>query len=348
VGVTAARALFQAGYPLSVSAREETPPLPAYDGIPDSLKGSGEVRVQSFGGALQDAQREAYFLPFQELSGISVIESEGPDILKIKAMVDSGTIEQDVVQLGRANVILLAEEGDYWEPIDYSLFDVDNIDEAHRKTYSIAMLPYAMVIGYRNDTFPEGPRGQADLWNQEAFPGPRTTVGGAGGVTPFLEAALIADGVAMNQLYPLDIERAYASLSRLKPHVVKFWDAGAEPERMLIDNDVVIAHAWNWRMHHGIAQGARLSVQWNEAQLATDVWAIPKGAANAGNAQKLAAFITLPVSQARLSSLIPYGFVNKASAELMTPEQLEHLPTAPANLEKMFIRNVDWWVENRE
>ncbi len=65
-------------------------------------------------------------------------------------------------------------------------------------------------------------------------------------------------------------------------------------------------------------------MQWNEAELATDVWAIPKGAANAENAQKFAAFITLPVSQARLSYLIPYGSVNKASAELMTPEQLEN------------------------
>jgi putative spermidine/putrescine transport system substrate-binding protein len=40
--------------------------------------------------------------------------------------------------------------------------------------------------------------------------------------------------------------------------------------------------------------------------------------------------------------------VNNASAELMTPEQLENLPTAPAYLDKMFVRNIDWWVENRD
>ena len=95
-----------------------------------------------------------------------------------------------------------------------------------------------------------------------------------------------------------------------------------------------MAHSWNGRMHAIIQEGAPVTVQWNEAQLATDVWAIPKGAANAENAQKFAAFITLPVSQARLSYLIPYGSVNNASAELMTPEQLESLPTAPAYLEQ--------------
>src|SRR5688500_10735667 len=174
-GASAASMLFRAGIPLHASAQEEVPPLPEYeDGIPENLKGSGEVRVQSWGGAFQDAQREAYFMPFQELSGITVIESEGPDISKIKAMVDTGNVEQDVVQLDRSDVIVLEKQGDYWEEIDYSLFDVDNIDEGRRYKYSVDMLPYATVIGYRTDAFPEAPTGQASFWDQEAFPGPRT------------------------------------------------------------------------------------------------------------------------------------------------------------------------------
>jgi putative spermidine/putrescine transport system substrate-binding protein len=348
-GASAASILFKAGIPLHASAQEETPPLPEYkDGIPENLKGSGEVRVQSWGGALQEAQRKAYFEPFQELSGIKVIESEGPDLSKIKAMVDTGNVEQDIVQIDRSEVILLEKQGDYWEPIDYSLFDTDNIDETHRYKYSVDMLPYATVIGYRNDVFAEGPSGQFDFWDVEKFPGPRSTEAGSGGVLPFLEAALIADGVSMDEVYPIDIERAYASLARIKPDVVKFWEAGAQPAQMLTDNEAVIVHSWNGRMYAIQQEDAPVTVQWNEAMLATDVWTIPKGAANAENAQKFIAFITLPVSQARLSYLIPYGSVNKASAELMTPEQLENLPTAPAYLEKMFVKDIDWWVENRD
>src|SRR5918994_1378408 len=159
---------------------------------------------------------------------------------------------------------------------------------------------------------------------------------------------MIADGVSKDEVYPIDIERAYASLSRLKPHVVKFWETGAQPAQMLTDNEAVMVHSWNGRTHAIIQEGAPVSVQWNEAMLATDVWAIPKGAANAENAQKFAAFITLPVSQARLRYLIPYRSVNNASVELMTPEQLESLPTAPAYLEKMFIRDIQWWVDNSD
>ncbi|MCA9864419.1 MAG: ABC transporter substrate-binding protein [Thermomicrobiales bacterium] len=350
-GASAASLLFQAGIPLHTYAQTpavEIPPLPEFTEIPENLKGSGEVRVQSWGGAFQDAQREAYFIPFQELSGIKVIESEGPDPSKIKAMVDTGNVEQDVVQMDRSDIMLLEKQGDYWEEIDYSLFDVDNIDESHRYKYSVDMLPYATVIGYRTDAFPEGPNTQADFWNQEAFPGPRTTTAGTGGVTPFLEAGFIANGTALDAIYPMDIEQGYEYFNAIKPYVAKFWEAGAQPAQMLTDNEVVMAHSWNGRMHAIQQEGAPVKVVWNEAQLATDVWAVPKGAANAENAMKFSAFITLPVSQARLSYLIPYGSVNKASAALMTPEQLENLPTSPAYLDLMSIRDIAWWVDNRD
>jgi putative spermidine/putrescine transport system substrate-binding protein len=346
-GAAAASILLKAGLPLYAHAQDDVV-LPEYGEIPENLKGSGEVRVQSWGGTFQDAQRQAYFQPFQELCGITVVESESPDISKIKAMVDTGNVEQDVVQQDYSDILILLGEGDYWEPLDYSLFDVENIPEQHRHEFAIDMLPYATVIGYRTDVFPEGPQGQADFWNQETFPGQRTTSAGTGSVTPYLEFGLIADGVPKDEVYPVDVDRAFAKFSELKPVVPTFWEAGAQPAQMLTDNEVVMAHSWNGRMHAIILDGAPVVVQWNEAQLATDVWAIPKGAANAENAQKFSAFITLPVSQARLSYLIPYGSVNTASAELMTPELLETLPTAPAYLEKMFIRDIPWWVENRQ
>jgi putative spermidine/putrescine transport system substrate-binding protein len=70
--------------------------LPEITSIPERLKGSGAVRVCSYGGAFQDAQRKAYFEPFERLSGIKVIESQGPDPVKIKAMVDTKNIEYDI------------------------------------------------------------------------------------------------------------------------------------------------------------------------------------------------------------------------------------------------------------
>ena len=349
----AASALFAAGIPLGgrVSAQDGTATpveLPEITEIPEALKGSGEVVVVSYGGAFQEAQREAYFKPFEELSGITVIEAEGPDIAKIKAMVDTGNIEWDVAELDRSNVINLENDGDYWEEIDYSLFDTDNIDESRRYTYSVDMLPYATVIAYRTDVFDAAPQGQADFWDTEQFAGSRSTEAGSGGLVPFLEGATIADGVAMDEVYPIDIERAFASLSNIRESVVKFWEAGAQPAQLLTDNEAVMVHAWNGRIAAIQELGAPAGITWNEGMLATDVWAIPKGAPNAENAQKFAAFITLPAAQARLSMLIPYGFVNNQSAELIPADRLEQLPTAPGIKDMLFDRNVEWWVENRD
>jgi putative spermidine/putrescine transport system substrate-binding protein len=38
--------------------------------IPEILKGSGEVRIATFGGTMQDTQVKAYFEPFEKISGI--------------------------------------------------------------------------------------------------------------------------------------------------------------------------------------------------------------------------------------------------------------------------------------
>jgi len=174
------------------------------------------------------------------------------------------------------------------------------------------------------------------------------TTGGTGGLVPFLEAALIADGVEKDAVYPIDIERAYNSLSKIKGDVVKWWEAGAQPAQALTDNEAVMVHAWNGRIAAIQAEGAPAGITWNEGMLATDVWAIPKGAKNAENAQKFTAFITMAIPQARLSMLIPYGFVNEKAAEYIPAERLAQLPTAPQYKDQMFERNAEWWVENRD
>ena len=52
--------------------------------------------------------------------------------------------------------------------------------------------------------------------------------------------------------------------------------------------------------------------------------------------------------QARLSMLIPYGFVNKAAAEHLGAERLKTLPTAPDIKNEMFIYDSQWWADNRD
>ena len=158
-----------------------------------------------------------------------------------------------------------------------------------------------------------GAAGPGRFLESETFPGPRTTSAGTGGVTPFLEAAVIADGVPKDEVYPIDIERAYASLSQTQAACRQVLGSrrptGADADRQRSGDGPFLERPHRTR---SCRRARRSRCSGTRRMLATDVWAIPKGAANAENAQKFAAFITLPVSQARLSYLIPYGSVNTA------------------------------------
>ncbi|EHL99934.1 Tat pathway signal sequence domain protein [Acetobacteraceae bacterium AT-5844] len=343
LSVTAAAAMTRH---LAAPALAQNVVLPEITSVPDKLKGSGVVRVCSYGGALQEAQRRAYFKPFEELTGIKVIEAEGPDIAKVKAMVDTGNIEYDVTEQEGASVLSLAAKGDYWEKIDYSFFDVDNIDAAFRHERHVDMLPYAQIFAYRKDAFRgKVPQNNKDLWDTSGFPGPRSLMGG-GALSPDLEVALMADGVAPGQVYPMDVDRGLASLRRIKPQVVKWWGSGAQPAQLLADDEVVMATAWNGRIAAIQAAGAPVEIVWQDQLLRNDCWAILKGAPNRENAQKFTAFITMAAPQARLSSLITYGFVNNKAAELLPPERLRILPTSPDIKPKLINYNAAWWSAN--
>ncbi len=349
-GITAA-AMAALAKPLAFAQARAAEPsqLPGMTSVPDNLKGSGVVRVCSWGGALQEAQRTAYFRPFEKLCGIKVIESEGPDVVKVKAMVDTGNVEYDVGEFDRADVINLDKKGSYWEPIDYGLVDTVHIDPVFHYKYSLDMLPYAEIIAFRTDAFGGArPSGWKDFWDLKAFPGPRTMTAGTGGLVPELEAAEIAAGTPVSEVYPINIDRAYNKLAEIRPAVVKWWTAGAMPAQMLADKEVVLGTAWNGRIAAIQATGSPVDIVWNQGMLKNDSWAVPKGAANAVNAMKFTAFITLPVSQARLSSLIPYGFVNAEAAKYLSTARLKVLPTAPAIRDKLFVYDSAWWAANRD
>jgi putative spermidine/putrescine transport system substrate-binding protein len=327
------------------SAQDATPAaveLPEITDVPEKLMGSGEVIVASWGGAVLDAQLISTIEPFQELTGIKVTVAESPDPSKIKAMVDTGNIEWDVVWLGLGDVLAL--DG-YFEEMDYSYFDLENISPEFVGKYSLASVLFAEILAYRTDAYPEAPQGWADFWDIEKFPGGRAMPAAA--QLPFVEAAVMATGVPKEEVYPVDLDLAFESFDKIKPHVVKWWEAGAQPPQMLTDNEVPMSVAFNGRITPIQQDGAPVDIQWNQGLLARDDLAIIKGAPNRENAFKFCAFASLPAPQARFSMQIPYGFVNTKAAEFIPADVLATLPTSPDILPNLLLRDEQWWAENR-
>lgn len=316
--------------------------------IPDSLKGTGEVRIATFGGTMQDTQMKAYFEPFEKMSGIKVRAFPGSDPTKVKAMVETGNVEWDMAQLSRGSIMNLMKTGDYFEKIDYSLVD-DGVGQEYRFEYGLEMLVWAQVLAYRTDAFKGAkPTGWADFWDTKKFPGERAMFGTNSGGWPEMEFALMAAGVPADKLYPLDVDKALASYEKIKKDVVKWWDTGAVPTQLLTDREVTMTTVWNGRMAALQAAGVPAAINWNQGLLKRDAWGIPKNAKNKVNAQKFVAYSTMAIPQARVSLGIPYGSVNAKSNEFIPAARLEVLPSAPAIKSQLVNYNYDWWIANRE
>jgi putative spermidine/putrescine transport system substrate-binding protein len=161
-----------------------------------------------------------------------------------------------------------------------------------------------------------------------------------------LEIALLADGVNLEDLYPLDVDRAFESLEKVKPHVVKWWALGAEGAQALADQEAVIGDIYNARATNLIKEGAPLEIVWNQGIMAMDGWMIVKSAPHLDAAQQFIAFASSAERQAEFAKQLPYGPVNTRAAEFLDEETLANLPTSPEHLPNMVVFDTEWWMEN--
>src|SRR5262245_7013948 len=69
------------------------------------------LRVMSFGGSYQDAQRVSQFEPFEKATGVKIVESTWfADLGKVRAMVEAKNVTADVILGDVAHAIVGCNE----------------------------------------------------------------------------------------------------------------------------------------------------------------------------------------------------------------------------------------------
>lgn len=314
-----------------------------FPGIARSQRGKSIV-VVSFGGTYQAAQRKCFYEPFSAASGVKVIEDTIPTAAKIKAMVDSKNVSWDVVEITSAVGLSLFADG-YLEPIDYNIVGKADLPQQALLPGATGMFNYSWVLAFNTKHFRKDgkhPRSWADFWNVKEFPGPRGIDAGNRGITP-LEFALLADGVPRDKLYPLDVERGWRSLDRIKPHVAKWPTSFAQHMQLLQDGEVVMTTAASNRVVPAMRAGAPIDFVWNEGMLDMTYYAVPKGSRNKEDAMRLIAFVTQAKPQAELMKLQPGGPVNRKAFDYLSPEESQVLSTYKPNADQQWVLNPQWW-----
>ncbi|MER8710218.1 ABC transporter substrate-binding protein [Mesorhizobium sp. M1088] len=308
----------------------------------------GELNVALNGGQYAQACIEAYVKPFEAETGIKVnpLADEVP-LAKLELMVSTNSVSLDVIPLDASTPVLAPEN---LEEIDYSIYKKDEMDailDFAKTPHSVGSIVYAFCMVYNTEKFPAGkprPTSWAEFWDVSKYPGVRTLASGVYGYGPW-EEALLAHGVPADAFYPMDIDRVFASLDKIKPHIRKWWTTGSEIQQMMHDKAVDLAQSYDGRALSLIDQGAPLEINRNQMKLTWESWGIPKGSPNVQNAQRFIEFITRADRQAAFVQLIPYGPANRNAFKLISQDLGRKLASHPDYLGSSIVMDAKWYAE---
>ena len=296
----------------------------------------------SWGGTTQDAQKAAWASPFTEKTGITVVQDGPTDYGKLKAMVEAGEVTWDVVDV-EGDYAAQAGKNGQLEKLDFSVIDKSKLDPRFVTDYSVGSFYYSFVIGCNADAVKACPKTWADLFDTAKFPGKRTFYKwSAPGV---IEAALLADGVPADKLYPLDLDRAFKKLDTIKSDII-WWSGGAQSQQLLASAEAAFGSVWNGRMTALAATGIKVETSWEQNITAADALVVPKGSPNVEAAMKFIALATSAEPQAALAKATGYAPINVDSAKLMDPETAKTLPDQQTA--SQVNADMNYWAENRD
>lgn len=268
-----------------------------------------------YGGSNQEFQDKAFIKPFEKETGIKVVQTSGIDLARLKAMVTTQNLEWDVMNLAGvyANV---ADKTGLLDPIDTKI--VDTSDMLVKPTASVMPIySYYAGIAYNPTRVPGGkfPMNWPEFWDVAKFPGKRSMRS-----EPYetLEMALMADGVSPKNLYPLDVDRAFKMLDKIKPHVLK-WGISQDAITLLQRNEVVYSYAFGGRVLAMKSAGVPMEIHRKSTLITPGNFVLPKGSKKRDIAMKFIAFSMRPDRQAEFCELQPgYSPSKRAALPLLS------------------------------
>ena len=303
------------------------------------------LTFSSWGGIFQDAQIAA-LEPFQKDSGATVL-SDGPtEYSKIKAQVESGQVTWDVVDTDIIWADKMCGEDGLLMDLDTDIVDTSKIpNQSLVGDCYVPAMQYGYVIMYNEEAYPEAPTGWADFFDTEKFPGKRAIAGFEDVGPGVYEGALLAEGVAPEDLYPLDMDRVYKKLDTIRDDLI-YWKTGAESQQMVESGEADMVLLWSGRGYGAVENGAKYKPIWNQSLVVADALAVPKGAKNPDASMALINYYLGAKSQEIMAVDSSYSPVHTDAKPELSDLAKEYLTTDPKIADQMVPTDQAWWAEN--
>ena len=271
--------------------------------------------IDDGGGELFKGEQIAYINNWEKITGWTVKDiAPSADPGQVKAQVDSGHPQWDMFETGSNGDAMLEEQAGLLAKLDMGLLK-PAIDKFPKQGYANTdywvqyglfgvLLTWDLRKWPMSGTHPTTPR---DLFDLAKFPGKRCLFkfpeyGGT------LEYALLADGVAPDKLYPLDVDRAFKKLDTIKSEIV-WWSSGAESIEDIVNGNCAMGVTWHGRPALRSKEDPSLPVgtTWDGVLLEDSGWAAPKGAKHVEAVNALLAYAFTGQNQCKFINAIGYG-----------------------------------------
>lgn len=299
---------------------------------------------ETAGGEVEEARKRITFPQFTEETGVKARGEYNPDSTKLMAAMKGGNVKWDVIEFPNLGDFLAAKRDGYLAPLDTDVVPVDELEEEARDSHAIKGERYGINIVWNTDVYPEDgthPDSLVDIYNTKDFPGKRCMFQyPAYGAT--LESALLADGVPLDELYPLDTERAFKKLDTIKQDIVWY---ERDLVKLIVGGECDIAIGWSGQIRAAVeGDNAPLAIGWNESLFTEAAFAIPKEAPNPAAAQAMLAFM-ITNKEAQLEFVEATGYPTAIKGITYPPELEPWLPLGE-NIANATQENAEYYSEN--
>lgn len=297
-----------------------------------------QIRMIEAGGKSGDSVEDGYIKPFTKKTGIKVVRESPNEFGKLRAIVEGGRTDVVLFEMGAAS-LEQAKSLNLVEKLDWSKIAAMPIFPEAKDDFGMGYQFYSTLMAWRKGV--KAPGSWKDFYDAKALPGKRSLPDDPVFVLP---TVLLAAGIPVKGLYPLDVDLAFRQLDAVKKDVSVWWKAGAQPPQLLRDNEVQYAMAYSGR----VTGQEGIEYTFNQANLDLSFFCVVKGSspADVDAAYKLLYEMSVPANQAMAAEVISYTGNSPNLEALLPPAKLGQFPTASANKTVQFFNDAAWWFKN--
>lgn len=317
-----------------------------------------EITFTSWTGPYMRSQMLGFVRPYEDENNVRVhVEHYNGGLDEIRDQVESANVVWDVVDLTQADSLRACNEGLLEDLSDIDLpagadgtpAGEDFVDGALNDC-GVGVIVWGTAFAHSNTAFPDNPPTEInDFFDTETYPGARAI---RNDPTVIMEWALMADGVARDDVYPMletdeGVERAFDKMQSIRAGL-QTWQAGREPVRMLNAGEVTMAMIWaTTGATASQEEGADFTVNMDGRVIELDLFGIPKGSRHKDAAIDFIRHASSSESLAQMVSYLPNGPTRESSMALLSEETLNQIPNGPAYDDKLHIlSDAEWWAAN--